>query len=300
MELKLIPFNVFAAGKASDYLIALDDGHGINTAGKRTPYISSFGRAIHENEFNRAKVAYLDAELKRCGFRTLLVAPTDSDTSLKARTDLANSKKADLYLSEHYDALDGKFDGAGKDPEGFTVFVYNGHLNKDAGRLAKLVSKNLANGTPQKNRGVKEANLHVLRETDMTAILTENGFMDNEREARLMVDKSFQKECAIETAKAVCEYFKVPYVPEKTASTATQKPAPVTDPDKLFRVQCGAFSKKDGAETLQKSLKAKGFDTVIVKEGAYYKVQCGAFSKRDNAETLSKKLLAKGFTNFIK
>lgn len=66
------------------YLIALDDGHGLSpnpTPGKRTPNIPEIG-VIYENQFNRAVVNFLSTELKRCGFRTLLVAPTDVDTPL--------------------------------------------------------------------------------------------------------------------------------------------------------------------------------------------------------------------------
>lgn len=66
-------------------LIALCDGHGMETAGKRTPMFSD-GTFMRENEFNRAVVALLDVHLKRCGFRTLIVAPTDIDTPLRTRT----------------------------------------------------------------------------------------------------------------------------------------------------------------------------------------------------------------------
>ena len=85
--------------KASDYLIALDDGHGIGTAGKRTPYIQSLGRQIRENEFNEKVTFFLKVELERCGFRTMLTAPTDEDTPLKSRTDLANSMRANALVS---------------------------------------------------------------------------------------------------------------------------------------------------------------------------------------------------------
>ena len=81
---------------ANKYLIALDDGHGMETAGKRTPklledlyidgkLVRKKGEVIKENEFNRAVVKYLEKALKRCGFEVLLVAPTDVDTSLQNR-----------------------------------------------------------------------------------------------------------------------------------------------------------------------------------------------------------------------
>lgn len=75
------------------YLVALDDGHGSTTPGKRTPVIPELGRSIKENEFNKAVVNYLNQELKRCGFRTLLVADGDSDVPLSTRTKRANAAK---------------------------------------------------------------------------------------------------------------------------------------------------------------------------------------------------------------
>ncbi len=193
------------------YLIALDDGHGMETPGKRTPYINSLGRSIKENEFNRAVVSFLDGELQRSGFDTLLVAPTDEDTSLSTRTNQANRAGADAYISVHYNAFDGSFDGS--NPSGIELYVYPGHLNREAGILAKSIANYLREGTPQEFRGVKEANFHVLRETAMIAVLTENGFMDHPDEALLMIDPEFQREVAIEHAKGICDYFGVPYVP---------------------------------------------------------------------------------------
>lgn len=202
-------------------LIALDDGHGMETPGKRTPFIKELGRSIRENEFNREVVKYMDQMLQYIGFRTLLVAPTDNDTSLNVRTKLANTRGATIYVSIHYDAVDGKFDGAGRDPEGITVFH---HPNSTKGKqLAEAVSSFLKQGTPQKNRGVKTRdNLAVLTQTDMPSILTENGFMDNEREAKLMLDKSFQKEVAREHVQGICKYFGVAFKEKKEVVTVSQ------------------------------------------------------------------------------
>ena len=267
------------------YLIALDDGHGMTTAGKRTPHIPELGRFIHENEFNRAVVKFLDKELKRCGFATLQVAPTDADTPLSARTKLANDKKADAYIAIHYNAFDGKFDDY--DPEGLSVHIYPG--SKEGRKLAECIIKYLAQGTKQKNRGVRENNYHVVRETNMPAVLSENGFMDNKREAMLMVNVDFQKEVAREHAQGICDYFKVKYVPEKV----TEKK------DVYFRVQTGAFTVKENADKWLEEVKKAGFDTYMVKVGNLYKVQVGAFGVKANADTMAKKLKAAGFDTYI-
>lgn len=191
-------------------LIALDDGHGITTSGKESPIILSLNRKIKENEFNRAVIKFLDEDLKRCGFNTLLVAPTDEDTPLQVRTDLANNKKADAYISIHYNALDGKFDGKGRDPEGQSIHIYPNSANSM--RLAKCIHNYLVKGTVQKDRGIIESNFHVLRETNMASILSENGFMDNEYEASLMLNEKFQREVAEEHCKGICDYFGVKFI----------------------------------------------------------------------------------------
>ena len=196
---------------ASNYLIALDDGHGMETAGKRTPILTEMGRYIRENEFNRAVVKLMDEGLRYIGFRTLLVAPTDADTSLDSRTNLANSKGADAYCSIHYDTMGGTWGTV----EGHSIFVYPGNLNKQSGKLAECIAEYLKQGTNQKWRGIKEANFHVLRETKMPAILSENGFMDNKREALLMIDPGFQEEVAREHVQGICKYFGVTYKENK-------------------------------------------------------------------------------------
>lgn len=201
-------------------LIALCDGHDMDTAGKRTPILpnglkSETGNFMHENEFNRAVVAKMDKILKRCGFRTLLVAPTDTNNPLKARTDLANAKKADAYVSIHANAFDGKFDGY--DPEGIETYHYPNSV--EGAKLAKSVHKYLIQGTKQKDRGVKSANFHVLRETNMVSILVEAGFMDNLYEAKLLLSDSFREEVAIEVSKGICDYFGIPFVEEKPVPT---------------------------------------------------------------------------------
>lgn len=67
----------------------------------------------------------------------------------------------------------------------------------------------------------------------------------------------------------------------------------------LYRVQVGAFKRKSNAQTLQKQLKAAGFDTYIVLVNNLYKVQVGAYSKKSNAVNMQAKLKAKQFDGFI-
>lgn len=191
-------------------IVAISDGHEMDTAGKRTPPVPELqGRVIRENEFNKEVALLLESELIRCGFSVINVSNTDNDT-LQDRVTRANNANADIFVAIHYNAYDGSFDDY--DPEGVEVHIYG--RGGEAEKLANYVLKELTQGTLQKNRGVKVSNFYVLRNTTMPAILTECGFMDNKKEALLMASPEFRKETAIEHAKGICNYYGVEYIKE--------------------------------------------------------------------------------------
>lgn len=67
----------------------------------------------------------------------------------------------------------------------------------------------------------------------------------------------------------------------------------------LYRVQTGAFRNKASADALLQQVKAKGFDTYMVKVNGLYKVQVGAFAQKSNAIAMAAKLKAAGFSTYV-
>lgn len=67
----------------------------------------------------------------------------------------------------------------------------------------------------------------------------------------------------------------------------------------IYRVQTGAFSKKENADAMIAKVKSAGFSTCMVKTDGLYKIQVGAFSNHTNAEAMVNKLKAAGFDSFI-
>jgi N-acetylmuramoyl-L-alanine amidase len=241
-------------GKMAKILIALDDGHGMNTPGKRSPKLSD-GTIMLENQFNSRVVAYLDKELKRCGFATLLVAPTDEDTPLAERVNKANKAKANFYLSVHANAFNAKLDNKAGGIETFAHFSYPKTVAK-----AKVIHKWVMKGTKMKDRGVKNGNwLYVCQKTAMEAVLTELGFMDNIDDLKKLMSDSYRKECAVELAKALCEIYNMEYVTEPKPATTK----PTTKKGTYYRVITGSFSDRDNAEKRMATLKKAGFDSFI-------------------------------------
>jgi N-acetylmuramoyl-L-alanine amidase/flagellum-specific peptidoglycan hydrolase FlgJ len=253
-------------------LIALDDGHGINTGGKRTPELpngmkSELGRNyMNENLFNRAVVKYLDAHLKRCGFRTLLVAPTDGDTPLDDRVAKANNANVDLYLSVHANANTGTW-GSWGGTETY-VWMNTDKTTSNSEKIGKILHKYLMKGTPLRDRGVRNGNhLFVIRKSKMPSVLVECAFMDNLTEAKLLLSDAFRRECARELAMGLCEYYKVKFVEEASKPSAPKTSTPKPS-GQIYRVrtsfsdpksQKGAFTNLANAKELADSLKSKGY-----------------------------------------
>ena len=66
-----------------------------------------------------------------------------------------------------------------------------------------------------------------------------------------------------------------------------------------YKVQVGAFMRKDFAERMKQKLEDAGFETYIVTVDNLYKVQVGAFNIKANADAMLKKLSGAGYKGFI-
>lgn len=67
----------------------------------------------------------------------------------------------------------------------------------------------------------------------------------------------------------------------------------------LYRVQCGAYSKKTNADNMLSKIKAVGVDAFITQVDGLYKVQVGAYGIKSNADAQLKKMKALGFDCFV-
>lgn len=288
---------------ANKYLIALDDGHGMNTSGKRTPpltedlyidgkLVRKKGEVIKENEFNRAVVKYLAEALKRCGFDVLLVAPTDEDTPLATRVSRANNANADAYVSKHYNALGSIWQTKAK---GLVTIIHYNHQSKTKvlannvhEELWKLHSDhNCTNYGVRTDTDISGYSLYVLRNTKMPAILTESGFMDNMTEVVDMLDTNFQQADAEATCKGICKTFGVTYVkPNEEEPTCKEKDVEVNTNIKYVRViydgllnvrKCPSWNDDAISGTVKKGEVFTVMKKVKVGDSYMYKLKSGLY-----------------------
>lgn len=192
-------------------LIAIDDGHGMETAGKRTPAFSD-GRVMKENEFNSAVADYLAAALERNGFDVLMVAPGDKDAALKTRVQRANDTRAAAYISIHANA----YGTAWNDANGLETWIYEKIMpDSQTYRFAKSIHDELVKATGLKNRGMKRSSdLFVLKNTAMHAALVECGFMTNKEEAMLLTDEDYRRKCGEAICRGICIFYDKKYKEE--------------------------------------------------------------------------------------
>lgn len=180
--------------------IALDYGHGAETAGKRSP-----DSTLREYEFNRAVGRQLKEILIQHGLEVIETVSDDSDPSLTTRCKIANDAKADYLISIHANAYGEDWNSA----NGWEIYIVGKGGNAE--KLANSIhtySKELG----LKDRGVKvEKTFTMLKNTNMPAVLIEHGFYTNKEECEKLKSESFRKQCAIVDAKGILAHLGIAY-----------------------------------------------------------------------------------------
>ena len=71
-------------------MIILDNGHGFNTQGKRSPLWAD-GTQLHEWEFTRDIVKRIHVRLEKEGIKSYILVPETEDISLSVRVHRVNA-----------------------------------------------------------------------------------------------------------------------------------------------------------------------------------------------------------------
>lgn len=211
--------------------VALDYGHGSDTFKRRgAKAVKRNGKWYEEHDFNADVGEQVRKILEEHGVKVLVTQePNKPDRGLKYRTDLANRKGVDAFISFHANA------GASA-AQGACVFAWEGY--KRTNQLADLVVEELkAAGVDTHGNGRHYStlnswtNFHVLRETKMSAILIEHGFMTNSRDFENIFGKNSKKyrsECALADARAILRWFGIEFKGNVSKQSKTPEKAPTT------------------------------------------------------------------------
>ncbi|PDZ69959.1 N-acetylmuramoyl-L-alanine amidase [Bacillus cereus] len=159
--------------------IIIDPGHGGEDPGKNT-------KGLPESKIVLDTSLRLQQLLeKHTPFTVLLTRESDTrpghdqKSSLQERVKFAKQNQGDIFISIHANAFNGN-------AKGTETYYYkssksektNPHV-EESRVLAEKIQERLVDALQTRDRGVKHGDLHVIRENDMPAVLTELAFIDN-------------------------------------------------------------------------------------------------------------------------
>lgn len=179
--------------------ILIDNGHGSNTAGKRSP-----DGLFREYAYAREIAAEVTYQLRRKGYDAELLVPELYDVALIERVHRVNVKCQSngasnvLLVSIHCNAA-----GNGKEwksARGWEAWTSPGQTEGDklAECLYESALESFAPGTPIRSDWGdgdfdKENHFTILSKTLCPAVLTENFFQDNKEDVEFMQSESGKK-----------------------------------------------------------------------------------------------------------
>ncbi|MFN3966513.1 MAG: N-acetylmuramoyl-L-alanine amidase [Endomicrobiia bacterium] len=218
-------------------VVVIDPGHGGEDPGAIGP------NGTKEKDINLAISKKLASLLEEKGYTVYLTRDSDIFVPLVDRTNFANEKNADIFISIHCNA------SIKKDTKGFEIYFLSENAT-DASAIATAALENSViklEGPPTKkreklqkllwsmvvneyinesselcgfitqditkrikeieNRGIKQAGFYVLRGAQMPAILVECGFITHKEEEVKLRSKRFQEKIVDSIYSGITQYF---------------------------------------------------------------------------------------------
>lgn len=168
-------------------IVLIDNGHGQETKGKRSPD----GRLL-EYAYTREIAKRIEQALQERGIQCVRITPEDSDISLGERCRRANKYGADnaILVSIHCNAAGN---GSWMSARGWEAWTSVGKTKADAlatclyneaEKVGFKIRKDMSDGDPD-----KEGHLYILKHTVCPAVLTENLFQDNKEDVDYLLSE---------------------------------------------------------------------------------------------------------------
>jgi N-acetylmuramoyl-L-alanine amidase len=193
--------------------ILIDNGHGENTPGKRSP-VWGDGTQLLEWEYAREIAARVESELKGHEVDVERLVKENTDISLSERARRANEiaarygKSKTLLVSIHCNASqNGKGTGweihtsPGKTKADDLAQIFYDTANDMFGGTWKI------RGDWSDGDGDWESNFYILTKTSCPSVLTENFFMDNEKDCKFLLSPEGKSQIVKLHVDAILKYI---------------------------------------------------------------------------------------------
>ena len=175
-------------------LVVLDPGHGGSADG-------AVYEGAAEKELNLAIASQAARLLEEAGVTVLMTRTDDRDVGLYQRTELANSREADLFVSVHCNA-------SLTNPAAQGIYTAAGSEHSQGWVLAEVLRQTMMDAAGAADMGTEpRPNLAVLRTAQMPAALVECGYMSTPAELERLRQPDYQLLLAQGIADGVLTYL---------------------------------------------------------------------------------------------
>lgn len=175
--------------------VMLDPGHGGDDPG------AVYGN-LKEKDITLKIALYAEEFLKKnYDVNVKMTRNNDVSVSLKQRTKMANKFKADLFVSIHVNSHE--------EGTGFESFIYLKTPDETL-QFQKVLHNEIQEFYNQYNildRGKKRNDLYVLKHTKMSAILTENLFI--QKDGKYLKNETFLKQVGEAHARGIADTLRL-------------------------------------------------------------------------------------------
>ena len=267
-------------------VIGIDIGHGSNTF-PPSKGVNKNGKGYAEHNFNSLLGIRLAELLEHNGFKVVFgQKPYAPDVPLAERRDVYVANKADLVVSVHAN-YNGNPAVNGRCVFYWNTNTRTKKLAQSIVKEMKALGyETHGNGLHASIRDTW-TDLFITRALPMDSVLVEHGFMNGTRDFDHIFGSKQAKhveDMAVANAKAITAHLGKTY--KAKGSTAKPVKPNAQAVDKLYRVQVGAFKETASVAKYADEVERKTkFNTYVTEVGGFLKVQVGAFSKKENADT---------------
>lgn len=180
--------------------IFIDPGHGGSDSGAK-------GYGLLEKDLTLAiSLKIRDLLTNYQNVQVRMSRDSDKTLALTQRTQMANAWGADYLISVHINAAGGT---------GYEDYIFS-RASSTSVQHQIIMHAEIMKQIDLFDRGKKRANFHMVRESKMPAILTENGFIDHPNDAAKLKQSSFIEKIAQGHVNGLVKIFNLQAKPNPT------------------------------------------------------------------------------------
>ncbi|WP_286925065.1 MULTISPECIES: N-acetylmuramoyl-L-alanine amidase [Lysinibacillus] len=179
-----------------DRVIIIDPGHGGKDSGNTVG-------TIYEKDIVLKVSKLVERKLAATGANVLMTRTDDVYPTLPDRVDFTNVNYGEIFVSIHANSVLNNTTANGTE----TFYAMTSGDKQESIDLATFVNNQIVNDLKMKNRGVKNEQFYVIRNTIIPAILVELGFLTNSEDRAKLTDDHYIELFAESIYKGIVEYY---------------------------------------------------------------------------------------------